>query len=229
MSDEDEAPSLGELLRQSRNERSERARKASTLARVSYATAPESQRGKKQKKGPREISSRRPVPAGRFDCLGIDTSNTKRNFDPRFEDHCGELREDHTDRNFAFVDSLREKERAELEHAAERAPDDEELQAQLRRIRAQTSRRKAYMRRKKIHEEARTAEKAAVREGKTPYFMKRSELRERELEAKFTELKATGGVQKFIAKRRRRAVAKDRRRLPARRTESDTHGGGAAF
>ena len=47
--------------------------------------------------------------------------------------------------------------------------------------------------------------------------MKRSELRERELEARFNELKASGGVKKYIAKQRRRAVAKDRRRLPQRR------------
>jgi ribosomal RNA-processing protein 36 len=60
-------------------------------------------------------------------------------------------------------------------------------------------------------------EKEKVKLGKKPFFVKEAAVRERELELKFADLKAAGGVQKFIEKRRKRHASKDRRLLPNRR------------
>ncbi len=125
--------------------------------------------------------------------------------------------EGHVDRNFAFVDGMREKEAAELEREVRKKPLDESRRSRLRVVQAQLARRKAELRKKEIVGEARAKEKEAVKRGKTPYFMKKSEIKELELKAKFKELKQKGGLKKYIEKRRKRLTSKDRKHLPARR------------
>lgn len=210
---------LGERLSATRSAQGHRARLASSLARFSHKEGPTTVSKRNSKKGPREISSRRAVPLGRDRCLGIGAS-FKKAVDPRFEEHCGKLHDEHIERNFAFVDGLREKEVAELQNAVRKKPFDEDARAQLHSAEAQQARRKAELRKKSIVAEVRRKEKAAVKEGKTPYFMKKSELRELELEAKFNELKQKGGIKKYIEKRRKRAASKARKHLPSRRDGS---------
>lgn len=60
-------------------------------------------------------------------------------------------------------------------------------------------------------------ERAAVKQGKQPFFMKRSEAKRQELIAKYKHLKATGGLEKVVQKRRRRNAMKDHRYVPASR------------
>lgn len=160
---------------------------------------------KRRKQAPREVSSKRPVPMGRDDCMN-QCPETKARFDPRYEEHCGELREEHVDRNYAFVDGMLAGERA----AHAKAKDENALAV----VDGLMARRADGRRRREVAAAARASEKQAVRDGKTPFFMRRSALKERELEVKFDELKKTGGVKKFIRNRRRRAAAKERRRMP---------------
>jgi ribosomal RNA-processing protein 36 len=56
-----------------------------------------------------------------------------------------------------------------------------------------------------------------VASGKNPYFLKKSEKRKMELVAKYEELKASGGLDKYMAKRRKKNAAKDHRYLPSGR------------
>lgn len=162
-------------------------------------------RTKRRKQAPREVSSKRPVPMGRDDCMD-QCPDTKARFDPRYEEHCGELREEHVDRNYAFVDGMLAGERA----AHAKAHDENALAV----VDGMMARRADARRRRQVAAAARTEEKQAVRDGKTPFFMRRSALKEKELEVKFDELKKSGGVKKFIRNRRRRAAAKERRRMP---------------
>lgn len=218
MGDNSTELTIGERLASERSAQGTRARLASSLARFSHTEGPSTVSKRSSKNRPREISSRRPVPQGRDRCLGIESNGEKKKpVDPRFEEHCGELRDEHVDRNFAFVDGLREKEIAELENAVRKKPQDDDLCSQLRAMHAQQSRRKSELRKKKIVTEARTKEREAVKQGKTPYFLRKSDIRELELESKFEELKKKGGLKKYIEKRRKRATAKDRKRLPPRR------------
>lgn len=57
-----------------------------------------------------------------------------------------------------------------------------------------------------------------MKQGKQPYFMKRSEAKRQELVAKYKHLKATGGLEKVVQKRRRRNALKDHRYVPASRS-----------
>jgi ribosomal RNA-processing protein 36 len=63
-------------------------------------------------------------------------------------------------------------------------------------------------------------ERGAVRDGKQPFYLKKSEQRRLELLAKYEELKAGGKLEAYLAKRRKRNAAKDHRHLPGdRRTQ----------
>lgn len=62
-------------------------------------------------------------------------------------------------------------------------------------------------------------EKTAVLAGKTPFYLKASDRKRIELEAKFEELQAKGGLDKFMEKRRKKNASKDHRYVPGRRDE----------
>ena len=73
---------------------------------------------------------------------------------------------------------------------------------------------------------AQAKERAAVREGKRPFFLKKSEQRRLELLAKYEELQASGKLDKFLEKRRKKNAAKDHRYLPTGRRGGGGGGGG---
>eukprot|EP00177_Eucheuma_denticulatum_P004700 GFKZ01008530.1.p1 GENE.GFKZ01008530.1~~GFKZ01008530.1.p1 ORF type:complete len:235 (-),score=53.05 GFKZ01008530.1:1993-2697(-) len=219
-------PTLGDRVRLVQKAELKRASIVSPNAY--YLTrAPESVAKRTRKNGPREISSRRPVPVGRERCLGIDSGESrnersvKRGFDPRFEEHCGELREEHVERNYAFVVGLRERRKKMLEDRVRKKQGDEEVERELRAMDEEEHRRKGILRRRKILADLRQEEKEAVKRGKKPYFLKEKDIRKLEMKEKFKELKEVGGVKKYIEKRRRRLAGKDRKLLPSRR---DQHG-----
>eukprot|EP01018_Ginkgo_biloba_P016917 Gb_25290 [translate_table: standard] len=60
-------------------------------------------------------------------------------------------------------------------------------------------------------------EKEAVKQGKRPFYLKKSELWKQELLEKYESLKANGKLEAFLAKRRRKNAAKDHRYVPYRR------------
>jgi len=61
------------------------------------------------------------------------------------------------------------------------------------------------------------SEMKKVSEGKKPYYLKRSELRKQEMIEKYQTLKGQGKLDRYIIKKRRRQVAKDRKSIPNRR------------
>lgn len=229
-SDSEGEMTLGEMAEVARRERSAAIyeREEATMGgrmsfnpyRKDWAPKSLSKRGKKS--NPREISSKTPVPFGRDRCLGIDNGTGKgrsvKMFDPRFEHHCGELREEHVERNYAFTKGLREKERRALESAVTKGGADEHTVEQLQRMTQEDIQRKAHARRRHILKAVREEEKEAVRRGKTPYFLKEKHIRQLETKARFEHLKQSGGVKKFIEKRRRKMATKDRKLLPTRRS-----------
>lgn len=60
-------------------------------------------------------------------------------------------------------------------------------------------------------------QREAVRGGKRVFHKKRAEKRADELRVRFQELKASGRLDKVLAKRRRNNAAKDHRYLPSAR------------
>jgi hypothetical protein len=64
-------------------------------------------------------------------------------------------------------------------------------------------------------------QKAAVAQGKSPFYLKKSELRKRELMQRYTELKSSGKLDKYMEKRRKRNAAKDHRYVPSKRRNEE--------
>ena len=56
-----------------------------------------------------------------------------------------------------------------------------------------------------------------VEAGKKPFFQRKSEKRKAEMVRKYQELKASGQLEKFMEKKRRKNAAKDHRLLPSKR------------
>ncbi|KAH1068282.1 hypothetical protein AAZX31_03G019200 [Glycine max] len=61
-------------------------------------------------------------------------------------------------------------------------------------------------------------EREAAKQGKRPFYLKKSEIRKQRLIEKYNHLKSSGKLEAFVEKRRRRNAAKDHRYMPYRRS-----------
>ena len=77
-------------------------------------------------------------------------------------------------------------------------------------------------RQQEIKAAVRKEEVEAVKNGKAPYFAKKSVLKERELMLQYEELKKTGKLEKFLQKRRKKLESKKKKSLP---DQPDSAGG----
>ncbi|KAK4233601.1 hypothetical protein C8A03DRAFT_19352 [Achaetomium macrosporum] len=125
---------------------------------------------------------------------------------------------------YAFLDEYRESEMRQLREAIKKtrnAAQREELQKALMSM---ESRKKAQERKDKeraIIEEHRKKEKELVKQGKKPFYLKRSEQKKRLLVDQFQNMKKKQ-VDKAIERRRKKIAAKEKKLLPvARRGAED--------
>lgn len=65
------------------------------------------------------------------------------------------------------------------------------------------------------------AEKEAIKSGKKPFFAKKTDRKQQELLRKYQALKATGRLEKVMAKRRRKNASADHRYIPGGRRSQD--------
>ncbi|KAK9826047.1 hypothetical protein WJX74_007780 [Apatococcus lobatus] len=179
---------------------------------------------RENKNRPLEASAKRPVKRHRDVVEGLG----RRSRDPRFD---GQLQDalpsndQATKRRYAFVyDQQLPQERQSIKQALKKAKGDErkkELQGQLTRveqtIRAEEGRR-AEQHQKQLEQ---AAEKEAVKSGKKPYFANKADRKQQELLRKYQALKATGRLEKLMAKRRRKNASADHRYIPGGRRSHD--------
>ncbi len=177
--------------------------------------------GKKNER-PTEISAKKPV--SRFRNVMQDTARNKF-VDPRFNDLCGEFRPEIYNTAYAFIDEYKKDDLKVLNAAYAKEQDEEakeELKMHIQRERDAIARREHELMVKKKIAIAKKQEVEAVRKGKTPYFLKKSKIRELELEAKYEQVKSKGNLSNYLQKRRKANASKDRRYLPQSRSSS-TH------
>ncbi|MQL88799.1 hypothetical protein Taro_021357, partial [Colocasia esculenta] len=58
-------------------------------------------------------------------------------------------------------------------------------------------------------------EREAAKRGKQPFYLKKSEIRERKLVQKYNELKASGKLESFMEMKRKKNASKDARKIVA--------------
>eukprot|EP00475_Leptophrys_vorax_P004930 TRINITY_DN12960_c0_g1_i2.p1 TRINITY_DN12960_c0_g1~~TRINITY_DN12960_c0_g1_i2.p1 ORF type:complete len:258 (-),score=70.85 TRINITY_DN12960_c0_g1_i2:49-822(-) len=169
---------------------------------------------KKKSAKPTEVSAK--VPVGRFKNV-MGQATRKKFVDPRFNDLCGEFRPEIFNTAYSFVDQYKKDElnlvKKELEEEADPDRKDEMQKFIQRRTQELSSKEQQAAAQKKINE-LKKQEAEAVRKGKAPFFLKKSKLKQVELESKYENVKAKGNLKKFLEKKRRSNASKDRRWLP---------------
>jgi ribosomal RNA-processing protein 36 len=167
---------------------------------------------------PAEASSKRPVPVLR----DVFQTGKRESRDPRFESLSGgQFSDDRFKKQYAFLydEQLPEERRAlkEALHKVKSESKKEDLKARLlvvqQQLRAEEQRRKKDAAAKQI----KAKERDAVRAGKNPFYLKKSEKRKVELVDKYEELKRSGKLEAYMAKRRKKNASKDHRYLPVGR------------
>ncbi|KAF3325061.1 ribosomal RNA processing protein 36 [Carex littledalei] len=141
--------------------------------------------------------------------------------DPRFESLCGTLDTEGFRKRYNFLyDVQLPSERQMLQKMITKSKNPDvisELKSHISWIDKQVKSDHNKATESKILSEHIRKEKEAAKQGKKPYYLKKSEIRNRKLVGKYNELKDTGKLDAFIEKRRKKNASKDQRYMPYRR------------
>lgn len=200
-------------------------------SKSSFSTKKREKRSSKH--APIEITSKKPV-SRRRDFLTV-TAETKKPQprDPRFmplgpgasaAGSGGKIDEIKARKAYAFLDDYRESEMQELRAAIKKTKDAAQKEKLQKALLSMESRKKAQERKDReraVIEEHRKKEKELVKQGKTPFYLKKSEQKKRVLVDQFQGLKKKQ-VDKVIERRRKKVAGKEKKLLPlARRGAED--------
>lgn len=195
---------------------------AATNPFVKKSDAIEHEQPKKKKNGPAEMPSNKPV--RRFRDVTVDhTLHRKPSVDPRFSELTGQFKEKHFYKNYDFLDKYQEDEIAKLEKAAKKSKGEDRkshLKEELRQRKQNMQERRRALATKEKLDALWQAEKEKVAQGKKAFFLKKSARKEVAMGVKFDELKKTGKLKSYMAKRRTKNAKKDHRWIPTAREQS---------
>jgi ribosomal RNA-processing protein 36 len=125
---------------------------------------------------------------------------------------------------YAFLDEYRESEMRQLREAIKKTKNAAQREELQKALMSMESRKKAQERKDKeraVIEEHRKKEKELVKQGKKPFYLKRSEQKKRVLVDQFQGMKKKQ-VDKVIERRRKKIAGKEKKLLPlARRGAED--------
>ena len=179
----------------------------------------EDEDGEESKKGrskhaPAEQSSRRPVSRKRT-VIALPKSTTR---DPRFDPLAGRLNQDGIKKKYAFLAEYQKSELAELKSTlkAKNKLSDAERESLKRKVLSIESRQKAedaYEAQKEVQRQLRKKEQELVKQGKKPFYLKKSEVKKQALVQKFESMKGKER-DRAIERRRRKLAARERRNMP---------------
>ncbi|KAK6951951.1 hypothetical protein Daesc_006476 [Daldinia eschscholtzii] len=172
------------------------------------------------KHAPTEQSSKRQVTRRRE----VVSSNKPVARDPRFSAAVQgrPIDEERLRRAYGFLDEYRDSEMAQLREAAKKTKDaaaKEELKRALASMEGKKKAQQAREAERKLLEEHRRREKELVKQGKKPFYLKRSEQKKKLLVDRFASLKGKQ-VDRVIERRRKKLASKERRDMPMARREA---------
>ncbi|ONH91588.1 hypothetical protein PRUPE_8G125000 [Prunus persica] len=186
--------------------------------------------GRANKNRPMEVGCEKPVTRFRE----IIQGSKKVVRDPRFESLCGTLDVDGFRKryDFLFANEL-PAERGELQKQVKKSKDPEVIEELKKRIswiiiffivvsfqdkqlKSESAKRTVAA----ILAEHKQKERKAAKQGKQPFFLKKSEIRKKRLIEKYKQLKGSSKLEAFIEKRRRKNAAKDHIYMPYRRPDN---------
>ncbi|KAH7117643.1 hypothetical protein B0J11DRAFT_552437 [Dendryphion nanum] len=173
-------------------------------------------RARSSKHAPMKQTSKRPV-GRRRDVYEVKKSLAR---DPRFDNAVGGRPDDTVLKNrYAFLNDYRESEMAELRTAIKKTKDEDDKEKLKRKLLSMESQKKTQQNKDKQQEiirEHRKKEKEMVKQGKQPFYLKKSEQKKLVLIDRFDNMKAKER-DKVIERRRKKASAKERKNMPDER------------
>lgn len=163
------------------------------------------------KHAPQEQTSKRPVT--RIREIVPDARRKPR--DPRFDPLVGKVDEAKARRAYAFLDEYRESEMAELRAEIKKTKNPLDRERLKRQLMSMESRKKAQKKKDEEEEllaEHRQKEKELVAQGKTPFYLKRSEQKKQLLMNRYEKM-SKGQVDRAIERKRKKVVGKEKKEL----------------
>ncbi|XP_068531566.1 ribosomal RNA processing protein 36 homolog [Anas acuta] len=179
-------------------------------------TAKPAVKQQRNKKGPVEMSAKKPVPFLRQ----VVPVTKKIHRDPRFDDLSGEYKPEVFMKTYSFLDAIKKQEKEMIQKQLKKCRDAEQkekLQQLLNRMTQQEQAQKKQQKQRERELSFKRRQRELAKQGKKPFFLKKSEKRKLELAEKYAELKRSGKLESFLSKKRKRNAIKDKRRLPSQK------------
>ncbi|XP_071161576.1 ribosomal RNA processing protein 36 homolog [Mytilus edulis] len=168
---------------------------------------------RENKNRPMEMSSKRPVRLSKES----DPAKKKMTRDPRFDDLSGEYNESYFKSNYSFLYDIKSREKEKIKKTMKKEKDPEkkvELKMLYNRMDQQEQSEKQKDKRKTLEKEWKKKEQSQVKEGKKPFFLKKTDLRKLELAEKYKELQKSGKLENYLSKKRKKTAQKEKKKLP---------------
>jgi len=164
------------------------------------------------KNRPREMSSKKQV--GRFREIVVASKIEKR--DPRFDPNCGEFDDKLFKENYKFVNEYKSSDLKFLKKQLLEEEDPEQIK-KLKYLIQRTENQLRQIEHDRVKDEEKKAEREEKREqlkaGIKPQYISKSKQKERDLMKKYETLKESGGLDKYISKKTKKNLSKDRKRM----------------
>ncbi|CAI6329215.1 unnamed protein product [Periconia digitata] len=140
--------------------------------------------------------------------------------DPRFDSITGPKPDENTIRKrYAFLDDYKKSEMAELKDAIKKTKneaDKEKLKKKLISMESQLKTQEKKDRQQSVLSEHRKKEKELIKQGKQPFYLKKSDQKQLALKEQFQSMKPKDR-DRAIERRRKKATAKERKNMPDER------------
>ncbi|KAK1729877.1 uncharacterized protein BDZ83DRAFT_716043 [Colletotrichum acutatum] len=163
------------------------------------------------KHAPMEQSSKKPV-SRRREIIAVPKMEVR---DPRFDPMSGPVDESKARRAYAFLDDYRKDEMKQLRAEIKKTKDADKKEEIKRMLLSMESKMKARERKQRaddVIQEHKRKEKELVKEGKQPFYLKKSEQKKRFLMDQFAGMKKKQ-VDRTIERKRKKVVGRERKEL----------------
>lgn len=174
---------------------------------------------RENKNRPSEISSKKDpllIPVKKIKPRVKTEVEEPKRIDPRFDSLYGEFDKRVFERNFKFLDEVKEKEKKKLQKKLkQKKPDEkkEQVKLLLQRMENQEREKTKLEAQDKIKLELKHKRLNALKEGKKPQFLKKRESKIMQLVGQFEDLKSNGKLNKHIKQKRIRILGNEKKSM----------------
>jgi ribosomal RNA-processing protein 36 len=169
------------------------------------------------KNAPTEISSKKAVSRKREVVPVVKREHR----DPRFDPLVGQVDSTNVDKAYSFLNDYRQDEIKALKEQIKKSKDEDEKEKLKRSLHSMESKVKAAARKAKeaeILDRHRKEEKKLVKEGKTPFYLKKAEQKKQFIMDQYSSLKGKQ-LDHVIERRRKKVEGKEKKNLPYARRD----------